>query len=195
MQMINNGEIVTQNTINEEQKETVKRFFTKAEVWKNTIQINEEYGDIESDLGELCEWLAKNGNPVTDVSIRCYGDYDGGYTLRDGYPEWCDADEGICLNNTETEDLIKELANRGYECVKKDEPISVGTVVNILIKDQDDTPGKSHKSSTGVVMEIRGTDYAVAEERPEKIAWYKREQITAANMEDVRRFVMRVLGI
>ena len=196
MTLINNGEITTQKKINEVQKAEVKNTFARAEVWENTIQITEEYGDIECKLRDLCQWLAENGNPATDVSIDCIGDYEGGYRLKEGFHsvEWCDARE-LGLNDTGTEELVEELASRGYECVKKDEEISVGTVVKVLVDAPDGIYGETHKGSIGVVIQVNGTDYAVATKKPGEAFWYGRERLATAGVEDIKRFVRKFFGL
>lgn len=79
-------------------------------------ELEELYGDIEDELSAIVNSFGVFDVPV-DVNVNYYGDYEGRYIVSDG--DLIDLDKTeVAIMDSNDDDLIKELENRGYKVTK-----------------------------------------------------------------------------
>lgn len=79
-------------------------------------ELEELYGDIEDELSSIVNSFGAFYVPV-DVNVKYWGDYNGMYIVRNGV--LVDLDENkVAVMESDDNDLIKELENRGYTITK-----------------------------------------------------------------------------
>lgn len=81
-----------------------------------TVEINED-GDIEEKLRKVVDAFTALDIYI-NVSVNYYGDYEGRYIVSDG--DLIDLDKTeVAIMDSNDDDLIKELENRGYTVTKE----------------------------------------------------------------------------
>ena len=80
-----------------------------------TVEINED-GDIEEKLRKVVDAFTALDIYI-NVSVNYYGDYEGRYIVSDGDLVDLDKTE-VAIMDSDDNDLIKELENRGYTMTK-----------------------------------------------------------------------------
>lgn len=80
-----------------------------------TVEINED-GDIEEKLRKVVNVFTALDIYI-NVSVNYYGDYEGRYIVSDGDLVDLDKTE-VAIMDSDDNDLIKELENRGYTVTK-----------------------------------------------------------------------------
>ena len=81
----------------------------------HTVEINED-GDIEEKLRKVVNVFTALDIYI-NVSVNYYGDYEGRYIVSDGDLVDLDKTE-VAIMDSDDNDLIKELENRGYTITK-----------------------------------------------------------------------------
>lgn len=81
-------------------------------------ELEELYGDIEDELSSVVNSFSVFGVPV-DVNIKYWGDYNGMYIVKNGVLVGLDENE-VAVMESNDDDLIKELENRGYKVTKEE---------------------------------------------------------------------------
>ena len=79
-------------------------------------ELEELYGDIEDELSAIVNSFGVFDVPV-DVNVKYWGDYNGMYIVRNGVLVDLDENE-VAVIESDDNDLIKELENRGYTITK-----------------------------------------------------------------------------
>lgn len=79
-------------------------------------ELEELYGDIENELSSIVNSFSIFDVPI-DVNIKYWGDYEGRYIVSDGDLVDLDKTE-VAIMDSDDNDLIKELENRGYTVTK-----------------------------------------------------------------------------
>ncbi len=78
---------------------------------KMTFDIEDEYGDLEKELSELCE-KCQDREIWIELNISYYGDAEGQYICENGKFTAL-SEEEMHLRNVDDEDLIAEIYRRG----------------------------------------------------------------------------------
>ena len=93
--------------------------FKTEETGDFVVDISNAYGDIEGGLIKLAEYC-KSINASMECDIDYSGDYDGKYVCKDNELNTLSSDE-LIIQNTSTEELLRELERRGVKVEVKKE--------------------------------------------------------------------------
>lgn len=115
MYIWNTGTITFNEKVDEEVERIVEdELMCHVDCFDTKIEINEVGGDIWSELEHIVK-KCSNLNPVSNMYIEFYGDYEGRYVLKDGA---VDCEERRFLDEYTVEELKKEIESRGgVSCV------------------------------------------------------------------------------
>lgn len=115
MYIWNTGTITFNEKVDEEVERVVEdELMCHVDCFDTKIEINEVGGDIWSELEHIVN-KCSNLNPVSNMYIEFYGDYEGRYVLKDGT---VDCEERRFLDEYTVEELKKEIESRGgVSCV------------------------------------------------------------------------------
>lgn len=115
MYIWNTGTITFNEKVDEEVERVVEdELMCHVDCFDTKIEINEVGGDIWSELEHIVK-KCSNLNPVSNMYIEFYGDYEGRYVLKGGA---VDCEERRFLDEYTVEELKKEIESRGgVSCV------------------------------------------------------------------------------
>lgn len=86
MYLLNGGNIHFEKDVDDKLLEYISDKFgdIHVDVAKSVVYITEIYGDIEDELVDIQRFAKDKGNPMKDLQVDYYGDYDGGYRIVEG---------------------------------------------------------------------------------------------------------------
>lgn len=113
MELYNTGSILFSDELAEETKRRIEAIFSGEIVRfvNNEAYFDEIPGDIMECLEEIVKEGAKYGNPVKEISVNYYGDFDGGYRLINGKIK-CFSPQELGLIDASSEELLIKAAEK-----------------------------------------------------------------------------------